>query len=107
MSAAVALTDRHIVVVHFSVDAAEQSAAAQKIGDYVASFLSQQPGFIASRLHLSNAGTGLLHYAEWESEADFQAAGALAREHPDLPALRAYQPSGVGYQVVRTFGETA
>lgn len=107
MSSDVPVSDRHIVVVHFSVEAAEQQAAAQKIGDYVASFLSRQPGFIASRLHVSKDGGGLLHYAEWRTEADFQAAGALAQEHPDLPVLRTYQPSGVGYQVVRTFGGAA
>ncbi len=104
MSADVPVLERHIVVVHFSVPDGEEDTALQKIGDYVASFLSQQPGFITSRLHRNKDGGGLLHYAEWDSEADFQAAGVLAREHPDLPALLAYEPSGVGYQVERIFG---
>ena len=103
MSDSIPVKDRHIVVVQFTTAPAEQAEAVQLVGDYVADFLSQQPGFIKSRLHSSLDGESMVHYAEWESEADFQAAGAKAQDHPDLPALRAYHPLGRGYVVARTF----
>ncbi len=93
----------HFVVVTFTTTPANQSRALEEIGAYVASFLSQQPGFLTSRLLASRDGTSIVHQAEWTDEAAFQAAGALAREHPDLPKLMAYQPNGVGYRLARTF----
>ena len=93
----------HFVVVTFKTTPANQALAVEKIGDYVADFLSQQPGFIGSRLLASRDGHSIVHQAEWTNEAAFQAAGALARAHPDLPALMAYEPSGVGYRLARTF----
>lgn len=89
----------HIVIVTFETTPETQAEALEKIGAYVKSFLSQQPGFIGSRLHRSVDGTSLVHYARWKSEADFQAAGEKARVHPDLPALRVYKPAGRGYSV--------
>lgn len=95
--------DPHYVVVTFTTTPDNQTQAIQEIGDYVASFLSQQPGFIRSNLFASNDGERIVHQAEWRSEADFQAAGALAREHPDLPKLMVYSPDGAGYRLARTF----
>jgi len=89
----------HIVIVTFETTAENQTEALEKIGAYVDSFLSQQPGFIASQLHRGLDGTSLVHYARWRSEADFQAAGEKARAHPDLPALRVFKPAGRGYAV--------
>ncbi len=97
------MSPTHYVVVTFVTTPDNQSQAVAEIGAYVADFLSQQPGFITSRLLASHDGTSLVHQAEWTSEAAFQAAGALAREHPDLPKLMAYQPSGAGYHLARTF----
>ena len=93
----------HYVVVTFSTNAANQARAIEEIGDYVAQFLSQQPGFIRSRLLAGKDGTTIVHQAEWTNEAAFQAAGVLAREHPDLPKLMAYEPRGAGYSLARSF----
>ncbi len=93
----------HFVVVTFTTTPADQAQAVEEIGAYVASFLSRQPGFLNSRLLASRDGASIVHQAEWINEAAFQAAGALAREHPDLPKLLAYQPNGVGYRLARTF----
>lgn len=96
-------TEHHFVVVTFTTNADNQDQALAEIGDYVATFLSQQPGFITSRLFASRDGQSIVHQAEWTSEAAFQDAGALAREHPDLPKLLVYQPSGIGYRLTREF----
>ena len=91
--------DCHTVIVNFTTTADNQADALAAIGDYVDTFLSQQPGFIESFLHQSVDGNRIVHYARWESEDDFKAAGAKAQSHPALPALRAYEPQGVGYRV--------
>lgn len=93
----------HIVIVSFETDTATQDAALAAIGAYVGSFLSRQPGFVESRLHRGLDGRSIVHYATWESEAAFKAAGEKARSHPDLPALLVYKPSGRGYSVWKTF----
>lgn len=94
---------RHTVIVTFVTEPGNQQEALEKIGAYVGSFLSRQPGFIESALHRGLDGTSIVHYAKWQSEADFKAAGEKARAHPDLPALLAYQPKGLGYRVWATY----
>jgi Antibiotic biosynthesis monooxygenase len=96
--------NEHIVIVNFTSTPSEQAVALQKIGHYVASFLSQQPGFIASTLHRGLDGTSIVHHARWISEEHFKRAGALAQGHPDLPLLRTWQPQGRGFTVFQTFG---
>ncbi len=93
------------VIVDFETTPENQQQALEEIGAYVDSFLSRQPGFLRSWLHRSLDGEGLVHYALWRSQADFQAAGEKAREHPALPALRRYNPRGRQYEVWRGFGE--
>lgn len=93
------------VIVSFDTTPEEQDQALEEIGAYVESFLSRQPGFLRSWLHTSIDGTGLVHYAQWQSQADFQAAGAKAREHPALPGLMKYNPQGRQYEVARGFGD--
>jgi hypothetical protein len=96
-------TDHHFVIVTFQTNDINQAQAIAEIGDYVADFLSQQPGFITSSLFVARDGQSIVHQAEWTNEAAFQAAGPLAREHPDFPKLMAYEPKGIGYQLARTF----
>ena len=94
----------HVVVVMFDTTPDNQAEALEKIGAYVRTFLSQQPGFVGSTLNKSLDGTRLVHHARWTSEAAFQAAGEKARVHPDLPALMVYKPAGKGYAVWERFG---
>lgn len=93
----------HIVIVNFTTTPEEQAAALEKISDYVATFLSQQPGFITSTLHRGLDGTSIVHHARWISEDHFKRAGALAQNHPDLPLLRKWQPQGRGFRVWKRF----
>ncbi len=98
-----ATDDSHIVIVTFEIEPGTQAEALEKIGAYVGSFLSQQPGFVESSLHEGLDGNSIVHYARWKSEADFKAAGEGARAHPDMPALMAYKPTGQGYRVWKTY----
>jgi hypothetical protein len=91
------------VIVSFDTQPEDQGSALAKIAAYVGDFLSQQPGFIESALYQSLDGTGIIHVAHWQSEADFQAAGEKARVHPDLPALMVFKPRGRGYRIGQRF----
>ena len=95
--------DCYTVIVSFETQPETQPDALEKIGAYIGSFLSQQPGFVESYLHASLDGASVVHYARWASEGDFAAAGAKARSHPDLPALMAYQPSAQFHKVWKTY----
>ena len=95
--------DHHFVIVTFTTERNNQGQALTEIGDYVADFLSQQPGFITSRLFASQDGQSVVHQAEWTSEQAFKDAGPLAREHPDFPKLMTYEPKGIGHALIRTF----
>ena len=55
---------QHIVIVTFNIDSDNQRTALQEIGDYVGNFLSQQPGFLGSRLHSGLDGASIVHYTE-------------------------------------------
>ncbi len=93
----------HYVVVDFQVEESLQDAALEMIAGYVDSFLSRQPGFKRSTLHKGKDGCSIVHYAQWQSEEHFLAAGAKAQDHPDLPRLRQFNPRGRGFISWRTF----
>jgi len=95
----VSMNDNFIVVVTFDTKKSNHATARTQIDDYIRDFLSQQPGFIESRLHELEAGSGLLHYASWQSENDFKSFALKARNHPALPAIREYAPSANFYHI--------
>ncbi len=97
------MNEDFIVIVDFEIEEGEQEEALGKIGDYIASFLSRQPGFIESRLLRSHDGSRIVHYARWASEADFRTFAGKAQSHPDLPALRAYKPSAGFFSLWATY----
>ena len=91
--------ERHIIVVSFNTTPDSQTKAITTIGNYVSEFLSKQSGFLGSRLHASLDGYSILHYAEWISAKAFSQAAELARNHPDLPALKRLQPDATAYSI--------
>ncbi len=91
------------VIVNFETEPDEQSEALEKIGSYVGSFLSQQPGFVQSKLHQSTDGKRIVHYAQWQSEEDFRAFAEIAGSHPDLPAIRKYNPQAGFFELWREY----
>ena len=97
------MSDNFIVVVTFNTNSENHTTARTQIDDYIRDFLSQQPGFIESRLHELQAGTGLLHYASWQSENDFKLFALKAKDHPGLPAIREYAPSANFYHIVKEY----
>lgn len=50
--------------------------------------IKQEPGFIAAALHKSTDGTRVLNYAQWRSEADFDAF--LKKYRADLAQFSHY-----------------
>ena len=54
----------HFVIVTFTTNPDNQAQALQEIGDYVATFLSQQPGFMNSNLFASTDGQQVVHQAQ-------------------------------------------
>ena len=94
---------KHIVIVTFNIDSDNQGLALQEIGDYVGNFLSQQPGFLSSRLHSGIDEASIVHYAEWECQTAFLKAGKKARSHPSFEKLMSYKPNGSGYRLHRSF----
>lgn len=93
----------HFVVVTFQTTSDNQAQALREIGGYVASFLSQQPGFISSQLLASKDKQSIVHQAQWTDEDSFLAVGPLARIHPDFPKLMVYAPKGVGYRLYNSY----
>lgn len=91
------------VIVDFETGPDEQAEALEKIGDYIGSFLSQQRGFIHSRLHRSTDGKRIVHYAQWQSEEHFRAFAERAASHPDLPAIRQYKPNAGFFEVWKQY----
>ena len=89
----------YTVIVNFETDPIEQDQALELIGNYIGSYLSQQPGFIKSRLHRSIDGKQIVHYAQWQSEEDFRAFAEKAASHPDLPGIRKYKPAANFFKV--------
>ena len=88
-----------IVVVTFETTQDNHTQAREVIDEYIRDFLSQQPGFIESRLHEQRQDTGLLHYARWKTEADFRAFAEIAASHPALPQIRKFSPNANFYDV--------
>lgn len=97
------MSDYFTVIVSFETEPDEQEAALEKIGRYIETFLSQQPGFVQSRLHQSRDGKRVLNYAQWQSESDFQNFAEKAQTHPDLPALRKYKPQAGFFDVWKQY----
>jgi hypothetical protein len=96
-------SDPHFVVVIFQTTSDNQAQGLREIGGYVANFLSQQPGFLSSKLLASNDKQSIVHQAQWIDEASFVAVGPLARVHPDFPKLMAYAPKGIGYRLYSSY----
>ncbi len=92
-----------VVIVRFETTAETQVTALAAIKNYIADFLSQQPGFISATLHRSFDGLSIANYAHWESASDFKHFAKLAKKHPDLPGLIQYNPTPCFYEITEQF----
>lgn len=70
-----------------------------------AEFISKQPGFVASALHVNDAQTRIANYSQWERREDFLAmlrTTEMRERNRKIGALcRSFEP--VMYEVVETF----
>lgn len=67
-------------------------------------FLSQQPGYISTKLHQSldpEAQYALINVAEWETPAQFKAAIAAMRARSAFTPIEGVVPAPALYKVIR------
>ncbi|MGI9503297.1 MAG: antibiotic biosynthesis monooxygenase family protein [Geminicoccaceae bacterium] len=67
-------------------------------------FLSQQPGYISTKLHQSlspDAQYLLINVAEWETPEDFKAATTAMRANAKFPPVEGVVPAPALYSVIR------
>lgn len=101
----IAEDDTFTQVVEFQVDAAKQEALITAIVAEVERWVRHRPGFVSSTFHASLDGRHVLNYAQWRTEADFQAFTRDPEGERLGAAIRAVGPAGgpdaVHYRVVR------
>ncbi len=77
----------------------------EALTDAYASFISQQPGFIAAGLHVNDARTRIANYSQWARREDFQAmlrSDEMRRRNRKIHDLcRSFEP--VMYDVAESF----
>lgn len=75
------------------------------LADAYSAFISKQPGFIASGLHVNDAQTRIANYSQWARREDFQAMlrsdEMRARNRKIHELCRSFEP--VMYDVVGSF----
>lgn len=97
------MTSDYVVIVNFETEPAVQDKALELIGNYIETFLSQQSGFVESRLNQSTDGKRIVHYAQWQSEAHFRAFAEKAAAHPDLPEIRNFNPDAGFFKIWKQY----
>lgn len=67
----------------FTVDADKQQELIDLLDKATNEVMRTLPGFVSANIHRGVDGTHVANYAQWASEADFQAmlANPVAREH--------------------------
>ena len=61
------------VLIEFDVTPEECDSHVANIKTFLTETVKQQPGFISANLHTSLDKAKIVNYAQWKSEADFQA----------------------------------
>ncbi|WP_110986370.1 antibiotic biosynthesis monooxygenase family protein [Acaryochloris thomasi] len=88
------------VIIVFTVEPSQQ----QELVDAIATFLptvKQQPGFISANIHKSTDGVKVANYAQWRSQADYEAFINNAEAQAKGEAVRAFGPPDMHvYEVV-------
>lgn len=98
-----------IVLINvFRVDPANQAALVDILTRATETSVRNAEGFISATLHRSTDGTRVTMYAQWRSEADYQ---AMRLDPAPLPffeealKIATFEPGM--YEVVRTFSPSA
>ncbi len=61
------------VVIIFAIEPAEQQQLIDTIIEFLETTVKHQPGFVSSSIHKSIDGVRVMNYAQWETQADYQA----------------------------------
>ncbi|HEY1812315.1 MAG TPA: antibiotic biosynthesis monooxygenase family protein [Kofleriaceae bacterium] len=88
----------------FTVDPANQDRLVELLRRATDDFVRHAPGFVSSRLHRSLDGTKVAMYAQWRSQADYDAMRADPRPRTLLAeamAIATFEPCS--YSVVADF----
>lgn len=67
----------------FTVEPGRQQELVDFLAHITATIINKQPGYISANIHKSLDGTKVTNYAQWRSQADFEAMlnNPKAREH--------------------------
>lgn len=89
------------VIFEFETEPEKQRELAGKIEGLVREIVGEQPGFLASHLHLSTDGQKVLNYFQWESEEAFHAfRGDEDAQRRIRPVIAPYGPKPRAYEIV-------
>ena len=91
------------VIFEFNVEPEQQQELSEKIQGLVREVVSEQPGFLASHLHLSTDGEKVLNYFQWESREAFDAFRQDEGKQQQIrPVIGPYGPMPRAYEIVYT-----
>ncbi len=85
MSTTTIRTDQQVITLVnvFTVAPQDQQALVDLLDSATAEVMRDRVGFVSANIHASLDGTRVVNYAQWRSDADFQAmlGDPAAREH--------------------------
>jgi heme-degrading monooxygenase HmoA len=72
----------------FTVEPEKQQSAATKVAEIYRTIVSQQPGFISAKVHMSLDGAKVVAIALWQPEAALNAMKQTSEFHNSLTSLQ-------------------
>ena len=66
-------TAHQTVITTFEVTPATCQGVLDELSDACEQFISKQPGFVGSAIHVNDARTRVANYSQWNRRDDFQA----------------------------------
>jgi quinol monooxygenase YgiN len=99
------MSDKPVILINvFRVEPEQQQRLVDLLTRATEDSVRYAPGFMSARLHRSTDGTKVTMYAQWRSDADYQAMRANPAPLPYLKqALEIAKFEPGMYEVVRTF----
>jgi heme-degrading monooxygenase HmoA len=97
--------DLQTVITTFEMTPGTCQDLLDALNDAYEQFISKQPGFIASGLHVNDAQTRIANYSQWQKREDFQAmlrSDEMRERNRKITQLcRSFEP--VMYDVMAAF----
>jgi quinol monooxygenase YgiN len=73
----------------FTVSREDQQKLADLLVEATEKTMKRQPGFVSASIHRSLDGTKVVNYAQWRSQADFEAMQKNPEARPHMEAAAA------------------